>query len=621
VAAGAVARLAWTACPGQIVLAAAQAAAAGLAPAVAAWQMRAILDLAAGSGTGARIPAAAIGLLCVSSVVMTVVPYWNVYVQSQIRRATTSALLDRLFAAASRLPGLRYFEDPGFQDRLQLAQQAGAGAPAQLISSVTAVGQRTVTVAGFALALGAFYPPLLAASVIAALPVMAAQIQAGRQRFHGNVRMNPVSRRRLAAVQLLSDPGTVKEIRLFGLGTFLRRRIADDQAELNRIDRAADVRVAASQGGLGAAGALLGAAVMAWTVVLTVRGTLTVGDLTATIAALGGIQAGLGGAFFGGYGVIQAARLHDYYRQIATMPLDLPIAAAAADPGPLREGIRFEDVWFRYTESGPWILRGLTLSIPAGQTVALAGENGAGKTTIVKLLGSLYDPVRGRITWDGTDLRELDPERLRDRIGAVLQDFTRYQYDAHENIAVGDVAALGRPDTPRRVSEAAGQAGVHDFLAGLEPDGYHTMLTRIYLGRPGAARPPTGVVPSGGQWQRIAIARALMRGDRDLLILDEPSAGLDPDAEYRIHRALRTARRQKTSLLITHRLGAVRDADEILVLAAGAVTERGTHAQLMDVGGTYARLFSRQAEGYQDRPAAPPAPDGPARKLARDGAR
>jgi ATP-binding cassette subfamily B protein len=245
-------------------------------------------------------------------------------------------------------------------------------------------------------------------------------------------------------------------------------------------------------------------------------------------------------------------------------------------------------VWFRYSEDHPWVLRGVNLTIPYGRAVALVGLNGAGKSTLVKLLCRLYDPTRGSITWDGVDLRRVDPARLRDWISAVFQDHMNYDLTAAENIALGDLTALHDLD---RIHAAAVRAGAHDTMATL-PRGYDTPLTRIF------DADEMGVVLSGGQWQRVALARAFVRDGSDLMILDEPTSGLDPQAEYDLHASIGRYRVGATSLLISHRLNAVRDADTIAVLDDGVVCEHGDHVTLMAANGTYARLFRLQAEGY-----------------------
>jgi len=251
-------------------------------------------------------------------------------------------------------------------------------------------------------------------------------------------------------------------------------------------------------------------------------------------------------------------------------------------------------VWFRYGADQPWVLRGVRLFIPAGEAVALVGHNGAGKSTLVKLLCRFYDPDRGRILWDGVDLRDVGPVDLRRRVTAVFQDYMTYDLSAAENIAVGDLSLA--QDAPA-LAAAAERARVHDAIAAL-PKGYDTLLTRTFFDLTDKENPETGVLLSGGQWQRVALARAFLRGDRDLMILDEPSSGLDAEAEDEIHRSLRAHRRGHATLLVSHRLNAVREASHIVVLIDGLVAEQGSHDVLMARRGTYARLFATQARGF-----------------------
>jgi ATP-binding cassette subfamily B protein len=225
----------------------------------------------------------------------------------------------------------------------------------------------------------------------------------------------------------------------------------------------------------------------------------------------------------------------------------------------------------------------------------LVGPNGSGKSTVVKLLCRMYDPTRGAILWDGVDLRDMPVDDLRRRIGAVFQDYMEYDLSAAENIALGDVDATG---DRHRIEAAADRAGIHDTLAGL-PRGYDTVLSRQFGGGPDDADPQTGVPLSGGQWQRVAFARSLLRDQCDLLVCDEPSAGLDAEAEHEVHTRLRRYRAGRTSLLVSHRLGAIRDADRIVVLHRGRVAQQGSHDGLLAEGGPYHRMFHLQAQGYR----------------------
>lgn len=236
------------------------------------------------------------------------------------------------------------------------------------------------------------------------------------------------------------------------------------------------------------------------------------------------------------------------------------------------------------------MLRDINLCIPAGQCLALVGLNGAGKTTLVKLLTRLYDPTEGQILWDGIDLREFDPVELRCHMGAIFQDFIRYDLTVQENIGLGDVERIKQSEAIR---QAANKAGIHKLVERL-PQGYDTILSRWLVGKDTGA----GADLSGGEWQKIALARMFMR-DADMLMLDEPTAALDAQAEYDLYSSFVELMAGRTSLLITHRFSTVRMADAVAVLEQGQITEYGSHTELVARKGTYAHLYQMQAERYQ----------------------
>jgi len=250
------------------------------------------------------------------------------------------------------------------------------------------------------------------------------------------------------------------------------------------------------------------------------------------------------------------------------------------------KGIELEDVGFQYPGKDAWALRHVTLSIPAGESLALVGENGAGKTTLVKLLTRLYEPTEGRILLDGRDLRAWDVAELRKRFGVLFQDFNQYQLKVRENVGMGSVEHMG--DEPR-VERAVESGGAREVVAALA-EGLDAPLGRWFQ---------NGTELSGGQWQKIALSRAFMREEADILVLDEPTASLDAEAEHAVFTRFRQLAQGRTTVVISHRFPTVRMAHTIVVLNHGEIVEQGTHDELVALGGRYARMFALQAEGYR----------------------
>jgi ATP-binding cassette, subfamily B, bacterial len=569
--------------------------AAGVLPVATAWLTKLVIDgLVAGDRPAVLLRTAA-GLAMVG-LVAAVMPQATQYLRTEMDLRVGVLAQDRLFTAVDGFVGLGRFENPHFLDRLRLAQQSGGAAPSQVADGVLGIGRTAVTISGF---LGTLYllSPVMTGLVLATgVPTLLAQLALSRRRAGMFWAIGPAERREFFYNRLLSTVEAAKEVRLFGIGGFLRGRMLADRRTTNAAKRAMGRREVRVQAGLALLAALVAGGGLVWAVGTARQGRLTPGDITIFLAAVAGVQSAVAGLAGQLAQTHHALLMFDHYVAVTTAGPDLPVAAAPRPLPPLRRGIELRDVWFRYSDRHPWALRGVDLHIPHGAAVALVGRNGAGKSTVVKLLCRLYDPTRGAILWDGVDLREVDPAELRRRIGAVFQDYMRYDLDATENIALGDVTAL--PDR-QRVRAAADRAGIHATIAAL-PRGYDTLLSRMFFMESEKDDQDTGVVLSGGQWQRLALARAFLRDRRDLMILDEPSAGLDAEAEHEIHTSLKAHRDGQTSLLISHRLGAVRDADRIIVLADGRVVEQGDHAELLVAGGQYARLFTMQASGYQE---------------------
>ncbi|MFG1779098.1 ABC transporter ATP-binding protein [Micromonospora sp. NPDC049051] len=588
--------LTWRAAPGGTAVDLLLAILAGVTPVLVAALTKLVLDrLAGGRAADASLALLGVGL-AVAAAAGVVLPHLRTYVEKERIRSVSRLVRRRLHAAVLRLVGLVRLEDPEFQDRLQAAQQTGHLGPTQLTGNALGAVQSVLAVTGFLGVLLALSPAIGLLVLVAALPTLWMQLRLNRARVAMVLHLEHFQRRDLFFAQLLVGVPAAKEVRLFGLGRFFGDRMLGELHGMHRVEQRLDRRELRAQGLLGLLGATVAGAGVVYTVAAAAGGRLTVGDVALYLVAVPGVQGALGG-LVGQLGAIhQALLLFDHYDQVVRAEPDLPVAADARPAPPLREGIELRDVWFRYSPRHPWVLCGVDLFLPAGSTTALVGLNGAGKSTLVKLLCRFYDPERGSIRWDGVDLREFDPAALRERLGAVFQDFMPYDLSAAENIAVGDLRAR---DEPERLRTAARQAGIDEALTAL-PRGYDTLLTRIFFDGPDRDDPQAGVVLSGGQWQRVALARGFLRADRDLLILDEPSSGLDAEAEHDLHTRLRELRRGRTSLLISHRLNAVRDADVIVVLSDGRIAEHGRHDELLAAGGGYARLFNLQARGYRE---------------------
>jgi ATP-binding cassette, subfamily B, bacterial len=567
-----------------------------VAPVAGTWLTKLVLDgLVAGQVDPARLAGYAVGLGLVGLLV-GVCPQVARYVRVELGRSVGLRSRDELFTAVDRFVGLSPFEEPAFADRLRLAQRAGVSSPNGVLDGVIALASGALALAGFIGALVVLSPLMAGIVVLAAAPALAAQLAVARRRATTFWRVSPNERREFFYSELLSTVAAAKEIRLFGTGRALRERMLLERrtanAELRRVDR----RELRTQSLLALLSTTVTGGGLLWAVSAAHSGRLTIGDVSMFVGSVAGVQVALGGL------VAQVAAAHEHlllfqhHRHVVAAGSDLPVGSPATAVPPLRHAIELRDVWFRYSADHPWALRGVNILIPGGDSVALVGRNGAGKSTLVKLLCRFYDPTHGAILWDGVDIRELDPVALRRRIGAVFQDFASYELSASDNVGLGDASAL---NDGARIRAAAVVAGAHDMLAGL-PRGYDTQLTRLYRGESDIDGSDTGVVLSGGQWQRVALARAIVRADCDLLICDEPNAGLDAEAEHEVHEMLRRHRSGRASVLVSHRLAALRDADRIVVLDDGAVVEEGGHADLLRTGGHYARLFHRQAEGYRE---------------------
>ncbi|HYN96930.1 MAG TPA: ATP-binding cassette domain-containing protein [Pilimelia sp.] len=529
----------------------------------------------------------------------------------QIDRSVRRRLRDLVTAPR----GIAHLEEPGYADDALRASDLGENGWRVRSPGTAATGQTKlvfrVACAIVSAGLLARYFPALAAGLLAAALLNRAII---RQQWTGAAgvwdALVPHERQATYWSNLAASAPAAKELRVFGLGEWvLGRRMAVEEGRL-AASLANSAALQRRQGWVLALSFGAGGAALLVPGLAAARGAITVGELATCLGAAWGIFriSGMGLEAFDieyGLGAVQAVdRLERRHAAEAPPPPDDPARATqrapqpASQPTPARPPrIRFEGVGFRYPGAAAPTLAGLDLDIRPGEVLAVVGVNGAGKTTMMKLLGGLYPPTAGRITVDGVDLADLDATAWRRRLTVVFQDFVRYPLSARENIALG--APHRRDGVAATIAAVAADADATALLAGL-PDGLDTVLAR---GRTG------GVDLSGGQWQRIALARALYaaRSGRHVVVLDEPTAHLDVHAEAEFFERVVRAVDGATVLLISHRLATIRNADRIVLLGGGRIVAAGTHDELLAAGGEYARLFRLQAARFQP---AGPADDG-----------
>ena len=490
----------------------------------------------------------------------------------------------RLMEHAATLD-LEDFEDSELQDRLERARRQASGR-ASLIGQLFAQAQDVVTVASFAAGLLVYAPWLIAFLAIALVPAFIGEAHFNAQSYSLNYARTPERRELDYVRQTGASAETAKEVKIFGLNAFLIERYRTLATSFFEANRRIALRRAGWGSVLSAIGTVAYYVAYAYIVWRTLHGDFSIGDLTFLAGSFRRLRNLLENLLMGFSQVAgQALYLDDLFSFFEIRPEIVPPPNPRPFPVPIRDGFAFENVGFRYPGAERWAVRGLTFKLHAGETLALVGENGAGKTTVVKLLARLYDPDEGRILLDGHDLREYDLFAIRANIGVIFQDFVRYQFTAADNIAVGRIEA--RDDRARIV--AAAERSLADEVIRKLPQGYDQLLGKRFR---------TGIELSGGEWQKIAIARAYMR-DAQLLILDEPTAALDARSEFEVFKRFKELSEGKTAILISHRFSSVRMADRIVVLMDGAVEAMGTHAELLEQRGRYAELFELQAAGYR----------------------
>jgi ATP-binding cassette subfamily B protein len=490
----------------------------------------------------------------------------------------------RVMEHASRVD-LAQYEDPSFHDRLERAR-VQATDRLVLIQAIGNLLQQAVTTATLAAGILFFSPWLLVLLIVFVIPAFVGDSHFAFLGYAMNFRLTPI-RRELDYLRTLgASKESAKELKLFSLSSYLTGRYKGLSDEVYR----QNVDLARRKLQVGTGLSLLTTAgyysAYAYVIFRTLMGTLSIGRMYFLTGAIAGASTNIQMMFSTFSGIAdQALFLTDLLAFFAVRPKIQSPPHAIPTPRPIRLGFEFQNVSFAYPGNSRLVVDNLCLRLEPNERIALIGENGQGKTTLVKLLTRLYDPLSGRILLDGTDLREYSLEDLYSQIGVIFQDFMRYDMTAAENIAMGKIDELKNPD---RIELAASKSRAEDFIRRL-PGGYRQMLGRRFDG---------GVDLSGGEWQKLALARAYLR-DAQLLILDEPTASLDARSEREVFDRFAELTSGKMALLISHRFSTVRMADRILVLEGGQITEQGSHVQLMAQGGRYSEMFELQAANYR----------------------
>ncbi|MCO1577313.1 ABC transporter ATP-binding protein/permease [Crossiella sp. SN42] len=529
-----------------------------------------------------------VGLLIVAvSVAAHLSGVWHQYLDAVLRLHLATAVGEQVMCKGTRMD-LQDYENADSYDKLQRAFQESSGSNIhQLFADTLSTARELITIVSVSAVLFSWHPWIALLILLAPVPSALAQMWYGKKMYEIEYERAADRRRLLYFQYLTTTDHSFKEVRLFQLGDFFIGRYRELVHRFLKVDRSINRRQSVAFGLLGLISVLASGAALIYAM-LTTMGSGQIGQLAGYLQAIGVVQAS-GQALLVGLAMLFQNKLFvSNLFELFDLPERQIGGGSRPFPARLSRGIEFREVSFTYPGTSERVLDRVSFTMPAGECVALVGQNGAGKTTLVKLLTRLYEPTAGQILIDGVPIQEYDLDDLRRNMGVIFQDYIRYEMSVRHNIGFGAVEHLQDTDRVRKAAIASGADTVVEGLGG----GYDAMLGRHFA---------EGSQLSGGQWQKVALARAFMRG-APVVVLDEPTAAIDAEAEAEIFGRFRTIARTSTSLLVAHRFSTVRIADRIIVIEGGRLIEQGTHAELMRRDGHYAYLFNLQAAGYQPEP-------------------
>lgn len=588
-------RLVWRSAPGLTLGNCAILLIQGPLPVIALYVLKLVIDTVSDGMAGQPADDAMrqVGLLLVLLAVLKLLEHLLNAVLKLVQEALTQVVMDDvhdLLHAQSVAVDLAYYENSDYYDTLHQAQEEAAFRPVSIVSSLMQLGRNAVSLLAALGLIGTLHWAAVPALLLAMLPQWRSRLTQAQGRYQWQRQHTAAQRVSWYFHWMLTSREHAKEVRAFELGDLFRQRFRDAQQRLRR----AKLRLAAGHALRETAAHGLTLLVMfgvyGLLLVRTLHGHLTLGDLVMYSQAFQRGQAFLQSVLRNLAQLYEDTLFLAHLQEFLALPTALEQSPAPRSfPSPLRTGIVFDDVGFRYPHASADVLRHLSFEIRPGENIALVGENGAGKTTLIKLLCRFYDPTSGTILVDGVRLPEYDIASLRRNLSLIFQDYARYDLSVRENIGLGR-ADLLKPSAAADdlIREAARKAGADALITRLTA-GYATQLGKRFA---------DGAELSEGQWQKIALARAFLR-DAQILVLDEPTSAMDARAEYDLFTAFRRMTQDRTAILISHRFSTVRMADRILVLAGGTIAESGSHEQLLRLGGTYAAMFEMQSRHYR----------------------